>query len=301
MIFLPLKKENRCYIFSSLTGEKLSYFECEDIGKQSKDLIPVKFKGKWGYINGKGIWIIEPKFDFADNFYKDLARVRINQKYGFINKKGEVVIDLKFRYAGSFIDNDIAPIQCNEDKNDLYGYIDITGKIIIPCEFQNAYEFINNVARARKWDLYGYIFYDNKDKKRKILQNFQYKLAGDFGTTITYVLKKNGFVFIEPDGKIKKQLDSSLVPDSFSFTDPLAKIQDLNTGWYGYIDKEFRIQIPAIFLKAEMFYLGYAKVIGPKIYQNIDIDVKEVEESYKKNNYEEFYIDTLGRRITFWD
>jgi len=70
---------------------------------------------------------------------------------------------------------------------------------------------------------------------------------------------------------------------------------------YGFYDKNLKEIIPPIFLEAETFYLGFAKVVGPKNYQNIYINISEVLKSYERSEYEEFYIDTLGRRITFAD
>jgi hypothetical protein len=300
-ILLPLKYKDKCYIFSSLTGEKLAYFSCEEIGKQSKDLIPVKFNGKWGYVNERGEWLIKPEYDYADNFYSELARVEKDHKYGFIDKKGNIVINFSYIYAGNFLENDLAPVQCDNKHNFYYGYINKKGEMIIPCEFQTAYEFRNNIARTRKWDLYGYIFYDKVNNRKAILQNFQFRLAGDFGSNYTYVLKEKGFAYIKPDGQIKKILEPYIIPDNFSFTDPLAKIQNLNIGWYGYIDKEFKEVIPTIFLNAEEFYLGFAKVLGPPFYQNIHVEREKVLKFYKESLFEEFFIDVLGRRITFWD
>lgn len=304
IIYLPLIKEqnNRkiCYIFSSLTGEILSNLECEDTGKQSKDLIPLKFKNKWGYVNQFGTWVISPEFDFADNFYSDLARVVKNNKYGFIDKQGNVVIDFIFPYAGNFMEGEeLTPFQCDEKNHYLFGYIDKQGKIVIPCEFQMAYDFRNKIAKARKWDLYGYISYDNKNRIKKILQNFSYRLAGDYGNSITYVLRNDKFFFISTYGKLLKILENHYIPGNFSITDPLANFQDLKSGYFGYFDTTFKIIIPPIFLEAEEFYLGFAKVKGPVDYHNKDYDTNLLLLKYKEKKFEEFYIDTLGRRITF--
>ena len=302
MLFLPLKNKNGCSIFSSVSGEKLANFPCEEMGKPSKDLIPVKFNQKWGYVNSYGNWIIPPIYEYADNFYNDLARVKKNQKYGFINKNGEVVIDFKFLYVGNFLYDELAPVQCSEKHNYLYGYINKKGELMIPCEFQSAYEFRKNIARVRKWDLYGYIFFDKKSQKHHLLQNFSYRLAGDFGSvSIAYVLKNQGFFYVNPQGKIEHILDKDIIPDDFSVTDPLAKFQNLKTGLYGFYDKNLKEIIPPIFLEAETFYLGFARVAGPKNYQNIHVNISEVLKSYERSEYEEFYIDTLGRRITFTD
>ncbi|MBQ3656838.1 MAG: WG repeat-containing protein [Bacteroidales bacterium] len=39
------------------------------------ELIPVKQNDKWGYINHKGEFVINPQFDDAECFFDNLARV----------------------------------------------------------------------------------------------------------------------------------------------------------------------------------------------------------------------------------
>jgi DNA-directed RNA polymerase subunit beta' len=46
---------------------------------------------KWGYVDYKGTYIIEPKWDWADSFKDGKARVQLGQLYLIINKKGNVV------------------------------------------------------------------------------------------------------------------------------------------------------------------------------------------------------------------
>lgn len=48
----------------------------------------------FGFKNEEGEIIIEPVYEYAENFNNGLALVRINRKFGFINKNEEVVIDI---------------------------------------------------------------------------------------------------------------------------------------------------------------------------------------------------------------
>lgn len=66
-------------------------------------LMPVKQGDKWGYINVKGEYIINPQFDGANVFTDNgLARVWVGDKCGFINKKGEYVIAPQYSSATEF-------------------------------------------------------------------------------------------------------------------------------------------------------------------------------------------------------
>lgn len=304
-ILLPLINESNkdCYIFSSLTGEITAKIQCEDIGKPAKELIPVKKNNKWGFVNKFGNWVIPNIYDFADNFYSNLARVRIKDKYGFIDKNNQIVIPIQFNYVGNFSEQvELAPFQC-ENYNFLYGYINKKGEKVIKCQYQIAYEFRNQFARARKWDLYGFLFYDTKKNLLKEFKNFQYDLAGDFGNSLTYVFFDKGFFLLDHKGNHIKVINENWVIGNFSISNKksLAVIQDLTTGLYGYIDESQKVVIPVIFLRAYEFYLDYAKVKGPVIYQNPNIKIEEVIKEYQQNKYEEFYIDTEGRRITFFN
>ena len=45
--------------------------------------------GKWGYINAKGEWIIEPKYDSAEPFLEEFAIVSLSGEYYLLNKNGD--------------------------------------------------------------------------------------------------------------------------------------------------------------------------------------------------------------------
>ena len=57
---------------------------------------------KWGFIDTKGQYVINPQFDNAGEFSEGLAPVEIGGKYGFIDTKGQYVINPQFDNAGEF-------------------------------------------------------------------------------------------------------------------------------------------------------------------------------------------------------
>ena len=59
---------------------------------------------KWGYINKKGAWVIEPQFSKAKSFSEGLAPVWKDFKWGFIDVYGNFAIPLQFRIAEPFSD-----------------------------------------------------------------------------------------------------------------------------------------------------------------------------------------------------
>ena len=60
-------------------------------GDEGPRLYPVVRGGKWGYIDRKGFYVIEPRFDEAKEFDGGLARVKVGTKIGYIDKAGRYV------------------------------------------------------------------------------------------------------------------------------------------------------------------------------------------------------------------
>lgn len=61
-----------------------------NVGSFSEGMAPVQNQnGRWGFINERQEWVIQPRFEDAREFQGSKAAVRQNGKWGFINKKGE--------------------------------------------------------------------------------------------------------------------------------------------------------------------------------------------------------------------
>jgi hypothetical protein len=63
--------------------------------------------GKYGYINKRGKFVIEPQFDEAQFFYNDFAAVKLNGKYGFIDRKGNVIVKPEYDEVLEFEPTDV--------------------------------------------------------------------------------------------------------------------------------------------------------------------------------------------------
>ncbi len=56
----------------------------------SEGMAPVQAQsGKWGFINERQEWVIQPRFQDAHEFQSSKAAVRQNGNRGFINKRGD--------------------------------------------------------------------------------------------------------------------------------------------------------------------------------------------------------------------
>jgi hypothetical protein len=85
---------------------------------------------KYGFINKKGKFVIEPQFYTTGNFSEGLAYVEKGGEYGYIDKTGKYVIELKYSWAVDF-SNGLAKVYFSDDEYSTdWGYIDKTGKAV---------------------------------------------------------------------------------------------------------------------------------------------------------------------------
>lgn len=141
---LCLKKEEACAYYygdgklafitnwdSLSVGEE---FDRIDLSKGNA-LIPARndYK-KYGYINIKGQWVIQPQFNWAANFANGLAAVEkersiTGNSYAYINPQGQTIIPTGQYYnVHEFADNGLATAQIRE--GDDVVFIDKQGNIM---------------------------------------------------------------------------------------------------------------------------------------------------------------------------
>lgn len=95
----------------------------DNVGVVTDDgLIAVRENGKWGFINLKGEYVIDPQFADARSFSNGLAAVSDGKKWGFVNTAGELAITYQFTDVGYFNKKGCCMV-LNEEK-------DAKGKII---------------------------------------------------------------------------------------------------------------------------------------------------------------------------
>jgi hypothetical protein len=64
----------------------------------SEGLAAVKHRGKWGYIDSFGQWVLQPRYVRADPFRKGVAVVSFNYTYRLIDRMGRTVMFLDGEY-----------------------------------------------------------------------------------------------------------------------------------------------------------------------------------------------------------
>jgi hypothetical protein len=87
--------------------------------------------GKFGFVDIGGKMIIPHKFDKARCFYMGRAPVLISKKWGFIDRRGDFVVQPLYDNAGIFLREGVAAVL----NNGKIGFVDTTGQVVIPFQY----------------------------------------------------------------------------------------------------------------------------------------------------------------------
>jgi hypothetical protein len=114
-------------------------------------------KGRYGYANVNGEFIIKPQFDYAGDFSDEIARVKKGKKWGYIDIQGNPIIDIKYEAVQNNFTDGLAWVKLKNK----YGYVNNKGEQVIPLKYANAYPFSDGcaaiVVKEKNKFLFGYI------------------------------------------------------------------------------------------------------------------------------------------------
>ena len=129
--------------------------------------------GQSGFIDKKGNWTIEAKYEAVKDFSNGLARVKSGEVWTFIDKTGKPLV---VPTADSFGDFSDGLAYCKSAEK--VGFLDKTGKLVIPQEFSKVRDFKNGHAAALKGEKWGFI-----DKTGKWVIEPKFDAVKDFEAT----------------------------------------------------------------------------------------------------------------------
>ena len=114
----------------------------------TNDLFIFEKDDKFGFQNSLGVELIEPQFNFAQDFsQKGIAAVVDDSGWVYIDKKGKKIIRPHIVDNGpDYFSFDLARFK----KNNKYGYFNETGRIAIQPKFDYARSFSDSVAAVYK-------------------------------------------------------------------------------------------------------------------------------------------------------
>ena len=78
---------------------------------------------KRGFIDPTGKLVINPQFDYADDFENGLALVGVGNKFGYIDTTGRYVINPQYQEASRFAEGFARVAIGDNDTGIKYGYI----------------------------------------------------------------------------------------------------------------------------------------------------------------------------------
>lgn len=108
---------------------------------------------KFGFIDRSGKVVIEPQFEWVEDFSEGLALVSLNGTKEFIDQTGRVVLVPKdFEVINGFTDG-LARGNITNKSSYTKGYIDRSGKLVIDTKASGACEFSEGLAcvPSNKW------------------------------------------------------------------------------------------------------------------------------------------------------
>ena len=239
----------------------------------------------WGFINGKGNFVIQPSFDKvsvfscgyakvekdgackfidrkgnicstisfdnASDFYYGYSTFLLDGEYGLLDKNMNMVIQPQFKSLGLMGDNGLIAAKREYDSN--YEYIDVNANTKIQLIFDYAEAFKDGIAIVKVSGKYGAI---NSSGDFVIQPTYKYSLDNLGKGLVAY--RSDDFIKV---GILNKQGDVVVTDQYYSVgavSDGLMLFMS-KTEW-GYMDTKGEIVIPAMYSHANPFREGYAWV-----------------------------------------
>ena len=144
------KAKMEAYVSNYATPNRKPKEEKCEVNIPADKLKLVHKDGKWGFVDTKGNYLIEPKYDSIGYFYDGFASVKLNGKYGVINQEGKIVIDLKYDgvRVGKIVETTL---------DFKKGFIDLEQNIVVEPKFDDLWDFSEELCGACINDKWGYI------------------------------------------------------------------------------------------------------------------------------------------------
>lgn len=128
-------------------------------------------------------------------FYEGLMTVEKNEKWGAVNTKGEWVIEPQYDSMGWF-ENGV----CKAKVGDYYGYVDTTGAWVTEPQFiENYDDFSEDLVGAETDTQAGYI--DNQGNWKIVLPQYEWVILGEFNQGVAAVGTDKGYGIMGKDGR----------------------------------------------------------------------------------------------------
>ncbi|NME67943.1 WG repeat-containing protein [Flammeovirga aprica] len=131
---------------------------------QDFELVPYRFKNKWGFADSTATVKIKPVYQDVIPFNRGLAAFKRDNKWGFIDLKGKEVLEAKYDSVGTYFQGYYAKDEKASNKSSVVSgllvyengkgsIVDITGKVISTVSLMFADEEEETAAYKNKIEL----------------------------------------------------------------------------------------------------------------------------------------------------
>ncbi|WP_258000307.1 WG repeat-containing protein [Bacillus sp. Marseille-P3661] len=167
---------------------------------QANDLAVVKENKKFGVINKSGHFILKPRYEAIQPFSEGRAVVKDAQGYKVIDERGNIVTSQTYRFIGTYENQRALFSKIGETGRSIYGYLDLQGNEVIPARFLAGEDFSKDKALVKIADNeYALI-----GRHGQILQTYHYPFVGNRGDGLLAFREEQGgpVGYIEENGNI---------------------------------------------------------------------------------------------------
>ena len=152
----------------------------------------VKKDGKYGIINEKNEFLINPDYESISTLYNGFFIIKKDNKYGYLNEKFKIVQEPLYLDAKEF-SNNIAFVKFPNEK---WGCVSTKMKVLLEGKFDEVFPFINSYARVINNDKWGFI-----NQNCEVVVEPKYDFVNNFYSDFTKVVLNKKVGYISKDGK----------------------------------------------------------------------------------------------------
>jgi hypothetical protein len=206
-------------------------------------LAVVKKGGKWGIIDLKFNFVVQPVYDFIEELYASNGKVLLlvghqRSRFGFIDSLGDVVVQPQFQEAGTYFEG-LVRVRIDG----LWGYADFAGQVVIPPRYRQAGDFHEGRARVRNLRKWGYI-----DMQGNAVTDERFLRAGDFHEGRAWVQDGRMMGYLGRDGQL---VVAATYTEAGDFSQGRASVRQ--KGGYGVIDSTGKWVLQPRFYRVHAF------------------------------------------------
>lgn len=203
-------------------------------------LVAVAVNGLWGFQSEAGQWVIDPKFDDAEDFVDDLAPVGVQQDQSQVESElPQALVELGGRSVEI-----------------RWGLIDPQAHWVVVPSFESIAPFTRGVAVAKSKGLFGLI-----DTRGKWLAEPEFESIGEFTETFALATYPDGRrCILGRDGHCTTSADARIVAMSGDAYLVAQKTNGSGKDLFGFLDRNGGWVIPPRYIHASPFVGDYAVV-----------------------------------------